>query len=176
MLFLACFACFPLLLICLVDWLVVWLVGWLLAWLVAWLARSRLCFHFVRCLVFFALGGLRILRLAWSITRQARFPHTYHAWFAWFVFTALNWLARIAKLASLARTELDFASYLYGRLNLLVCFALTVLLDFWLFLSKFYKNTGITCSKSEVEHGFSKTHVPVVILKLVCQRSNFTRF
>ena len=48
-------------------------------------------------------------------------------------------------------------------------------LDFLLFLSKFYRKTAITSSKSEVEHDFSKTHVPGVNLKLVCQRSNFTR-
>ena len=28
----------------------------------------------------------------------------------------------------------------------------------------------------EVEHDFLKTVLPMVILKLVCQRSNFTRF
>ena len=32
-----------------------------------------------------------------------------------------------------------------------------------LLLSKFYRKTAITCSKSEVEDDFSKTHVPAVI-------------
>ena len=48
--------------------------------------------------------------------------------------------------------------------------------DFWLLLSEFYRKTALTCSKSEVEHDFSKTHVPAVILKFVCRRPNFTRF
>ena len=30
--------------------------------------------------------------------------------------------------------------------------------------------------ENEVEHGFLKARVPMKILKLVCQRSNFTRF
>ena len=33
-----------------------------------------------------------------------------------------------------------------------------------------------TPARFEVEHDFLKTHVPSVILKLVCQHSNFTRF
>ena len=48
-------------------------------------------------------------------------------------------------------------------------------LDFLLFLSKFYRKTAITSSKSEVEHDFSKTHVPAVILIFFCQRPNFAK-
>ena len=46
-------------------------------------------------------------------------------------------------------------------------------LDFWLLLSEFYRKTALSCSKNEVEHDFSKAHVPVVNLKLLCQPSNF---
>ena len=46
-------------------------------------------------------------------------------------------------------------------------------LDFWLLLNEFYRKTALTCAKSEVEHDFSKTHVPAVFLKLVCQCPNF---
>ena len=33
-----------------------------------------------------------------------------------------------------------------------------------------------TPSRIEVEHDFSKAHVPAVKLKIICQPSNFTRF
>ena len=44
-----------------------------------------------------------------------------------------------------------------------------------LLLLKFYRKTAITCSKSEVEDDFSKTHVPAVILNFFCQHPNFAR-
>ena len=83
-------------------------------------------------------------------------------------FALLGLLAWLAHFAWLAMSSLGLI--LLGRL------ARSGVLDFWLFLSKFYRKTVITCSKSEVEHDFLKTHVPDVIFKLVCQRSNLIRF
>ena len=87
---------------------------------------------------------------------------TWPAWFAW-----LTWFSWHAYFVWLAMTSLGLIWL--GRL------ARSGVLDCLLFLSKFYRKTAITSSKSEVEHDFSKTHVPAVILKFFCQRPNFAR-
>ena len=82
-------------------------------------------------------------------------------------FALLGLLAWLAYFAWLAMSSLGFIRL--GRL------ARSVVFDFWLLLSKFYRKTAITSSESEVEHDFSKTHVPAVILNFFCQRPNFAR-
>ena len=66
-----------------------------------------------------------------------------------------------------------------GGLVVVIFFAGLLSLVGWLVVlllsSKFCRKTAITCSKSEVEDDFSKTHVPAVILKFFCQRPNFAR-
>ena len=80
-------------------------------------------------------------------------------------------LAYVICLASLLR----LACCVFARLDLARKASLLGYSRFLATLSKFYRKTAITCSKSEVEDDFSKTHVPAVILIFFCQRPNFAR-
>ena len=94
------------------------------------------------------------------------------AWFIWFTWPAcISWLTRFTWLAYFVWLAMGLLGLIW-----LERLAHSDVLDFLLLLGEFYRKTALTCSKSEVEHAFSKAHVPVVNLKLLCQPSNFTRF
>ena len=78
----------------------------------------------------------------------------------------LHWLAKLARLL-----VFDFEQLLRYFLQDDISFYFLV--DF--FEHVFWKKREPIPAKLEVEHDFLKTVLPLVILKLVCQPSNFTK-
>ena len=127
--------------------LIATLLAWLLGWLLGWLV-SRL----VGCL----LGGL----LDQLGLRD--------------LFGLLNFLGLLTLLGACLACLLCLACYVFAWLDLARKARSLECSRFLAILSKYYRKTAITFPKTEVEHDFSKRLL--VILKFVCQLSNFTRF